>query len=295
MQLSKKIQNMAVFIEFLTGSALAIFFHMVLHNPEAAYSIFGIGILLSLATYLLREDLDGTRRELVKQYNQAHEITFAVSQITDPECQVKAQELLDGTKRTISLLQQGYIPLVETEFHLEGAKCTDMALQKLKAVDPMSTGLYSSGALVNFYQANLRALERGVAITRVFVMDREELSAPETQKILLAQHRDGIDIRIAFRNELPTINGISGRDITSSYDFTIFDDQTVTEVFSKTGTYYGCKTCSRPNVEKHLRLYELIECSAHAVLEEGGQVILSEIHKPCAAECEKQLKSSSAR
>lgn len=283
MQLSKKIQSMAVFIEFLTGSGLAIFFHVVLHNPEAAYSIFGIGILLSLATYLLREDLESTRHELVKQYHQAHEITFAVSQIADPECQAKAQELLEGTKRTIALLQHGYIPLVETEYHLEGAKCTDMALQRLKAVDPMNTGWYSSGALVNFYQSNLRALERGVAITRIFVMNREELTAPETQKILLGQHRDGVDIRIAFRNELPAINGIGGRDITSSYDFTIFDDQTVTEVYQKTGTYYGCKTSNRPNVEKHLRLYELIEYSAHAVLEENELIIpASEIHKPVA-------------
>lgn len=283
MQLSKKIQNMAVFIEFLTGSGLAIFFHVVLHNPEAAYSIFGIGILLSLATYLIREDLESTRHELLKQYHQAHEITFAVSQIADPECQAKAQELLDGTKRTIVLLQQGYIPLVETEFLLEGAKCTDMALQRLKAVDPMNTGWYCSGALVNFYQSNLRALERGVAITRIFVMNREELTSPDTQKVLLAQHRDGIDVRIAFRNELPAINGISGRDITSSYDFTIFDDLTVTEVYSKPGTYYGCKTSNHPNVEKHLRFYELIEYSAHGVLEEGELITLaSEVHNPAA-------------
>lgn len=272
---------MAVFIEFLVGSGLAIFFHLVLHYPEAAYCIFGIGILLSMATYLLREDLENTSHELVEQYHNAHEITFAVSQIADPECQAKAQELLDGTKRTITLLQHGYIPLVETEFHLEGTKCTDMALQKLKAVDPMNTGWYFRGALVNFYQSNLRALERDVIVTRIFVMNRKELYSPETQKVLLAQHRDGIDIRIAFRDELPTINGITGRDITSSYDFTIFDDQKVTEVFPKPGTFFGCKTSNPLNVEKHLRLYELIEYSAHAVLEEGERITLaSEIHEP---------------
>ncbi|MHB8123242.1 MAG: hypothetical protein ACYDG4_13930 [Desulfuromonadaceae bacterium] len=281
MTLSKKIQNMAVFIEFLTGSGLAIFFHVVLHSPEVAYSIFAIGILLSLATYLLREDMEGTRNELVKQYHHAHEIMFAVSRIADPECQAKAHELLDAAKRTIVLLQQGCLPLVETEFHLEEAKCTDMVLQRLKAVDPMNTGWYSSGALVNFYQSNLRALERGVAITRIFVMNREELAAPDIQKILLAQHRDGVDIRVAFRNELPAVNGIGGRDITSSYDFTIFDDQTVTEVYQKSGTYYGFKTSCRTNAEKHLRLYELIEYSAHAVLEEGELITLaSEVHNP---------------
>ena len=64
MKLSQKIQSMAVFIEFLAGSGLAIFFHLVLHNEMASYLIFGIGVLLSLATYLLREDVEKTRAEL---------------------------------------------------------------------------------------------------------------------------------------------------------------------------------------------------------------------------------------
>ena len=84
MKLSKKIQGMAVFIEFLASAGLAIFFHFALHNPEASYTIFGIGILLSLATYLLREDLENTHQDLVYQYHQAHELTFALAQISDP-------------------------------------------------------------------------------------------------------------------------------------------------------------------------------------------------------------------
>ena len=46
MKLSQKIQSMAVFIEFLAGSGLAIFFHLVLHNEMASYLVFGIGVLL---------------------------------------------------------------------------------------------------------------------------------------------------------------------------------------------------------------------------------------------------------
>jgi hypothetical protein len=275
MQISKRIQNMAVFIEFLAGSGLAIFFHLVLHFPEAAYSIFGIGLLLALATYLLREDMENTREELVERYHHAHEITFAVARIADPECQAKAHELLNGTKRTISLLQQGFIPLDETEFYLEGAKCSDTACQRLKAVDPMTTGWHSRGALVNFYQANLRALERGVAITRIFVMNRDELASPESQQVLLTQCRDGIDVRIAFRDELPAASGISGRDTTSSYDFAIYDDQTATEVFPQTGTYFGRKTAQTANLDRYLRLYELIEHVAHSVIEDGERAILS--------------------
>jgi ABC-type iron transport system FetAB permease component len=117
-----KIQNVAVLIEFLAGSGFAIFFHRVFQYPEAAYTIFSIGILLSLATYLLRENIENTREKLLEQYHQAHELTFAIARISDPECQSKAHELIESAMRTILLLQQGYIPMDETEFNLEGAK-----------------------------------------------------------------------------------------------------------------------------------------------------------------------------
>ena len=276
MTLTKKIQEMAVFIEFLASAGLAIFFHIVLHNPEAAYSIFGIGVLLSLATYLLREDLEKTRHELIDQYHQAHELTFAMAQISDPECQQRAHELLAGNKRTISLLQQGFIPLDETEFYLEGAKCSDGAQHRIKAVDPITTGWLSRGVLVNFYQSNLRALDRGVSITRIFVMNREELTDPDVQKVLLTHHGDDIDVRIAFRDELPTTaNNLSGRDTNSSYDFAIYDDHACTEVFPQSGIYFGRKTGQLVNVERYLRLYELIEHSAHAVVMEHEQIVLA--------------------
>ena len=276
MTFSRKIQEMAVFIEFLASAGLAIFFHSVLHTPYVAYSIFGIGVLLSLATYLLREDLEKTRGTLIDQYHLAHELTFALAQISDPECQQRAQELLAGNKRTITMLQQGYIPLDETEFYLEGAKCSDMAQRRIKAVDPMTTGWLSRGVLVNFYQSNLRALDRGVAITRIFVMTREELNDPEVQKVLMTQHGDDIDVRIVFRDDLPaTAGNLIGRDTTSSYDFALYDDQVATEVFPQAGTYFGRKTGQPVNVERYQRLYELIEHSAHAVTVEDGQVMLA--------------------
>jgi hypothetical protein len=276
MALSKKIQDMAVFIEFLASAGLAIFFHIVMHNPEVAYTIFGIGILLSLATYLLREDMEKTRRKLLDQYNQAHEITFALAQISDPECQVRAQELLAGNKRTISMLQQGFIPLDETEFYLEGAKCTDMARNRIKAVDPITTGWLSRGPLVNFYQSNLRALDRGVAITRIFVMSREELTDPEVQKVLMIQHADDIEVRIALREELPaTAGNLGGCDTNSSCDFAVYDDQVATEVFPQAGTYFGKKSSQPVNVERYQRLYELIDHCAHAVALENEQILLA--------------------
>ncbi|MEK6653999.1 MAG: hypothetical protein AABY92_02470 [Thermodesulfobacteriota bacterium] len=273
--MNKKMQKIAVLIEFLAGSGLAIFFHQVLRYPEAAYTIFGIGVLLSLGTYLLREDIEKTRAELLEQYHQAHELTFAIARISDPECQSKAHELMTSAMRTISLLQQGYIPMDEAEFYLEGAKQMEQAVHHAKVADRITTGWDSRGALHNFYQANLRAIERGVKITRIFVVNRETLAEPDFQKVLLTQNRNDIDVRIAFRDELPSATNISNRHTDSSFDFAIYDDRVITDVFSKPGKYFGRKTSEPVEVAKYLHLYELVEHSAYAVTLEDDKVILA--------------------
>jgi hypothetical protein len=273
--MNKKMQKIAVLIEFLAGSGLAVFFHQVLRYPEAAYTIFGIGVLLSLVTYVLREDIEKTRAELLEQYHQAHELTFAIARISDPECQSKAHELMASAMRTISLLQQGYIPMDETEFNLEGAKQMEQAVHHAKMVDRITTGWDSRGALHNFYQANLRAIERGVKIIRIFVVNRGNLAETDFQNVLLAQYRNDIDVRIAFRDELPSTANISNRDTDSSFDFAIYDDRVITDVFSKPGKYFGRKTSEPVEVAKYLHLYELVEHSAYAVTLEDDKVILA--------------------
>jgi hypothetical protein len=279
----KKIHNMAVFIEFLAGSGLAIFFHLALHHAEAAFIIFGVGSLLSLATYLLREDIEQTREKLIDQYDHAHEITFAIAQMTDPECRAKAHEIVSGAKRTLALLLQGYVPLDETEFYMKGTKYLDESRRRVKAVDPVTIGWDSRGALLNYYQANLRALERGVQVTRIFVLNREELADAEIQRVLLFQLRDGIEVRITDRDELPTASDISGRDTACSFDFAIYDDQVATEVFSQPGKYFGRKTREPALVSNYQRLFDLIEHSSHAVAVEDDRVVLAADILPLAS------------
>lgn len=264
-----KTHNMAIFVEFVAGSGLAVLFHWVLHYKEAAYIIFGVGVLLSLATYLIREEMETTREGLLEQYHQAHEASFAISRIQDPECWSKAQEIMAGTMKTIQLLQQGFVPLEDSEFYLEGARQADQAVRQVNAVDPLTEGWESRGALVNFYQANLRALQRGVKVTRTFVINRDDLTDRSVQQVLASQLRDGIEVRIAFRDELPAISGISGRDTNNTFDFAIYDDRVVTDVFTQPGRYFGRKTSQPAEVAKYLGFYTLIEHSSHqAVLQD---------------------------
>jgi len=173
------------------------------------------------------------------------------------------------------MLQQGYIPLDEMEFYLEGARLSGQATRQIKAVDPLTSGWLSRGALINFYQSNLRALDRGVQITRIFVTSRDTFSDPEVQKILLAQHLDDIEVLVAFREELPSIIDIAGRDTNSSFDFAVYDSRAVTDVFANAGKYYGKKSSQPAEVSKYLHLYELLEHSAHPIAEENGNIVLA--------------------
>jgi len=269
-----KTQNMAILIEFLAGSGLALFFHWVLHYKEAAYIVFGIGILLSLATYLIREEMETTREGLLEQYINAHEATFAIARISDLECQSKANEIMAGTLKTIQMLQQGYIPLEESVFYLEAAKQMDRAVRQVNAVDPLTEGWECRGALLNFYQANLRALQRGVKVTRTFVINPDDLENPSIQKVILPQLHAGINVRIAFRHELPATSGISGRDTINSFDFAIYDNKVVTDVFSQPGKYFGRKTSKPAEVAKYHNFCTLIEYSSHQAEIKDDRVVL---------------------
>lgn len=270
----QKLHNMAIFIEFIVGSALAIFFHRVLHYEEAAYVIFAIGILLSLVTYLVKEEIEKTRADLLGQYHQVHEIPFAMAQIADPECQVKALDIIQSTKKTLTLLQQGYIPLDETESSLERAKLSDQTTHRIKAVLPMTTDWLTRGTLLIANQANLRALDRGVRITRIFVVSREDLANPEVQKVLIAQHRDDVEVRITYGEGLPTVSDIIGRDSSNSFIFTIYDDRVVIDALVQPGKYFGRKTSQLAEVAKYMHLYDLIEHCSQTLTVEGDRIIL---------------------
>ena len=111
--------------------------------------------------------------------------------------------------------------------------------------------------------------------TRIFVTNRNDLAVAEVQKVLLGQYRDNIDVRVAFRDELPTAIDISGRDATSSFNFAIYDDRAVIDVFALTGRYYGRKTGQPAEVAKYLYLYDLIEHSSHAIAVENDQIVMA--------------------
>jgi ketosteroid isomerase-like protein len=143
----------------------------------------------------------------------------------------------------------------------------------------MTIGWDSRGALLNYYQANLRALERGVQVTRIFVINKEDMINKEVQKVLRSQLNDGVEVRIAYREELITASDSSGRDTDSSFDFAIYDNNVITEVYSHPGKFFGRKTREPALIRNYKRLFELIEHSSHTtVLEEDHVILAADVH-----------------
>ena len=271
MRIKSGMQRMAALIEFVVGAGLAIFFHVVLHDRMAALIIFGIGLLLSLATWLLREDIIEIRERMLEEYREFHELPDAMRRIEDPECLQKAREIIARITRNMSLLQRGFIPMDETEFMLEATKEADATQRTLKSVNPLTPGWDTRGTIIKYYQANKRALERGVKITRTFALRRDQLSEAEVQKLLRTHYEDGIEVKLVYRDELPA-GGEAGWAKDCSFNFAVFDNRLVVDV-SAPAPYYGVRTSQPGELVRYLRMLDLVDHASHAVTLRENEII----------------------
>lgn len=271
MKVKAKMQPMATLIEFVASAGLAIFFHMVLHEQVAAFIIFGVGLLLSLATWLLREEITEIRERLLSEYREIHELPVAMRKIEDPECHKKAQEIISRVVRNMSLLERGFIPMDETEFMLEATKAADATQKTLQSVNPLTPGWDTRGAIIKYYQSNKRAVERGVKVTRTFVLRRDQLHEPEVQKMLRTHYEDGIEVKVAYRDELTT-GGEVGWTKDCSFNFGVYDGKFVVDV-SAPAPYYGIRTSQRVEVGRYLQILDLVEHASHAVYLHENEII----------------------
>jgi hypothetical protein len=153
--------------------------------------------------------------------------------------------------------------LNETEFYLEGVKAVVQSHQRVKAVDPLEVGWDKRSAVLNYYQANLAAIARGVMITRIFVISRRDLLNPDVQKILQQQSVDGVEVLITYREDLQ-LNEAAHE--VCSLDFAIYDETFVTDRGREKGRYFGKKTQKSAEIAKYARLFDLIQHHSHKFL-----------------------------
>lgn len=256
-------------IGFWVALLLVIFFISILPFEDPAYLLVGVGGFLSVTAFFLRDEA-GAGRFLPDPHPLADEITRAMAQIKEPAFRKKADRLLFTVRENLSLLQQGVLPLDETEFYREATAGLDRTERQVKAVDPLTADWEGVGPLHHYYSANLRALRYGVMITRIFVLPRRRLAEAGIQKVLLAQFHAGIDVRIAFQEALPSLAEEGGPE---SFDFAVYDDRQVLDRTGAPDGSFGRETRIASQVGKYLRLFDSIERHASPALLEDGAIV----------------------
>src|SRR3569832_1136078 len=132
--------HLTVLIEFLVSAGLGIYFHWVLHWQKEAYIVLAIGLLLTLATYLLADEIARSRDLVIASYHRSHGLLTTLSLIDDKECQERAHSVLAATDRTLMLLQDVYEPHDKTENKHASAKTMAQSRHQVQAVDPLTVG-----------------------------------------------------------------------------------------------------------------------------------------------------------
>lgn len=201
-----------------------------------------------------------TQQVLNNLDQSSKDIIEVLSAINDPECQLKSGELLKVFKKNLEMLKHNYLLLTEAEFHSEVEKALEQTKHCLKAVDFLQVDWNSRGALLNNNEANLRAMTRGVQITRIFVTNRQALLNRKIQNTLYKQHQDGIDVRITYLEDLPLIGN---KLCAYTQDFAIYNDALITDHTSDSGSYFGKKTANPVEIKKYISLFDLIKAHSH--------------------------------
>lgn len=254
---------MRTLIEFLVAAGLALGFHFGLSLEREAYVLFGVGVLLTLAVHLILDRLHAVETRTIDAVARAHRIESALERIRDPEALVKSRSVLDTTHHVLTLLGDGAIPLTEGEYYFEAGQCLAQCAREIRAVNSVDvTDWVGKVQKRKYYDDQVRTRQRGVAISRIFVLRRMDLDDPAVRETIRHQQQDGISVRVALHEDL----AFSGREgVEMPTNFVLFDDKVLIIRTPLLGLYYGKKTRAPGEIARSRRTYELLDQYARPV------------------------------
>ncbi|MFZ5876193.1 MAG: hypothetical protein ACOYXU_07260 [Nitrospirota bacterium] len=248
---------MRTLIEFVVAAGLALIFHFALSLEHEAYILFGVGVLLTLAVHLILDRVAAVERRSLDAVARAHRIDSVLERVRDPEAMVKSRTVLDTTHHVLTLLSEGAIPLTEGEYYFEAGQCLSQCTREIRAVNSVDvTDWVGKVQKRKYYHDQVRTRQRGVAISRIFVLRRADLDDPAVLETIRHQQQDGISVRIALHEDL----AFSGREgVEMPTNFVLFDDKVLIIRTPLLGLYYGKKTRAPEEIERSRRTYELLD------------------------------------
>jgi hypothetical protein len=254
---------MRTLLEFLVAAGLALMFHFGLRLEREAYVLFGVGVLLTLAVHLVLDRMHALHRQTAEAINRVTRLEATLERVKDPEAVVKGRAVIETAQQVLGLLSQGTIPLTEGEYYYEASRCLDRCEREITAVNSVDiTDWIGKVQKINYYRNQVRTSRRGVAIARIFVIHRNELTNPDVVRTIVNQRDDGITVRLALYEDLM----FSGRDgIEMPTNFVLFDGRELIARTPLLGMYYGKKSHDPGEIARYRRVYEILDQHARPV------------------------------
>jgi hypothetical protein len=196
----------------LVSLVMASIFLVVELRFQLAITKEDLATLVGFQREALKDDfLLSITRQIVEGYER-------ILTIGDDFFLDRAQDLLSECAADITKLRTGYMEVEREETlylmsRIKGAKRSVFATSFVKAI-----GFWKSGGGREYFQENLKAIGRGVRITRVFIVENEGELTEEVAELIGAQVEGGVDTKIAFARNLSA-------DLL--HDFAIFDEEYV--------------------------------------------------------------------
>lgn len=189
--------SILVFVEFIIGAAIALIFHVVLDKPDIAYTILAISILIAFATHLLIVNLS-------TQIKDRNEIYLLLDEIKDQGFKEKGIKIIEECKNKLKDLSEGYhMHSGEDEILLEGTICIKKAKDTIYANSLIDQKIWNEPIFSGYFEENKKAVERGVNVSRTFILDDEDIKDDEIKDILKRQNDANFNVFYAMSDKVP--------------------------------------------------------------------------------------------
>lgn len=216
-----------------------------------AYIVWAVGALMISVTFTLK-------KEILSVLNERIEIYSLLQKINDDELRRMAINCIDECRNNLENLAQGSFTGGVSEIFDHGIlriKNINNSIQATHVVPTLSCLhiFNTQPSVINYYNANIEAIKRGVKIERIFIIDEEvffdsdkNIVDIEALKIIKKQIDDGIDVTIALKKDIPESDLME--------DFIIFDNSIVQ--IEKTGTANIYDGVTVTKIPKDIKLYQ---------------------------------------
>jgi hypothetical protein len=180
-------------------------------SQDVAWFAGVMGVLLPLTTANIKLHVSRISAELLRSVfdgsGRAASIASKVAHLSGPHA-IFAQKVLRQACAQIESIERGVVPLGEAEYfdliigEIQKMKC-GATVFGVSAFE--ETRWTNDPREVLYFEENVRAVQRGVCIKRIFIVDRAllEREGDEMRRMVIKSHADaGIEIKVVMRQSL---------------------------------------------------------------------------------------------